>query len=254
MRKLAVIFAAILLFGVIAARAYEIHEESLSYKVMYKWGLIQKKAGTVTIDTRNAGNGFFSSELIGVSASWADKFFSVRDTLRGTINARTIEPVYYEKIAREGGSYKRDLIKYTREGDTVRGDCTRWRLDKKSKKVTETHTDQVSTGFTVDILSAFYYMRHLDYGKMGVGESAVCTIFSGQKKETLHITYHGTEDVKIDGRQEKCFYITFSFTGNGGKKSSDDMHAWISMDSHRIPLLMVGNLPVGSVRCYYTGR
>lgn len=254
MRKTIGLFILTLLAGISSARAYELHDEDLAYKVMYKWGLIKKQAGTVTIETRAAADGFYSSKLIGVSASWADRFFSVRDTLTGTLDSNSLAPVYYEKIAREGGGYKRDVIEYTREGDSVVGRCTRWKLDKKAKKIVETRTDQVSSGFTVDILGAFYYMRHLDYATMQPGESVSCTIFSGQKKETLRITFQGLAPVTIDGSVTDTYYITFTFTGNNGKKSSDDMNAWISTDPQRIPLVMVGNLPVGSIRCYYIGK
>lgn len=246
--------AILLLLCVLGAGAYNLHEESMTYKVMFKWGLINKQAGTVTIETRKDGNDYYSSELIGRSAGWADPFFSVRDTLRATINKSTLEPVFYEKIAREGGDYKHDVIRYTRNGEKVTGKCTRDRQRKKERSVTKIDTTLQATGMTLDILSAFYYMRHLDYSRMKAGEAATATIFSGQRKETLRITYHGTERVQLDNKHILCYYITFTFTGSNGKKSSDDMYAWISVDSARIPLKMKGNLPVGSVNCYYVGE
>ena len=35
------------------------------------------------------------------------------------------------------------------------------------------------------------------------------------------------------------------------KKSSNDIDAYMSTDTRRIPLLLVGHLPVGAVKCYY---
>ena len=32
------------------------------------------------------------------------------------------------------------------------------------------------------------------------------------------------------------------------------MEAWIAADESRIPLRMEGNLPVGKVRCFFTGK
>lgn len=253
MRKLA-IFLVMAFAGYAGAHAYDLQEETMTYKVMYKWGLIHKQAGSVTIETRNDGNGCYSAELTGRSASWADHIFSVRDTLRGVIKSSTLEPVFYEKIAREGGDYKHDVIRYKRSGDKVTGECSRKSKRKKESSVSVTDTTLHSTGMTLDILSAFYYMRHIDYASMKPGDDVKATIFSGRKKETLRITYHGKERVDIDGKRVLCYYITFTFTGNNGKKSSDDMFAWISMERDRIPLMMKGNLPVGSVRCYYTGK
>lgn len=253
MRKISLLIY-LLIAGIVDAAAYNLHEETMTYKVMYKWGLIHKQAGTVEIVTRNDGNGYYSSELTGRSASWADHIFSVRDTLRGVIKSSTLEPMFYEKIAREGGDYKHDVIRYTRASEKITGQCTRTRRRKKETVTTVIDTTLHSTGMTLDILSAFYYMRHIDYATMKPGEAVTATIFSGRKKETLRITYHGKERIDIDSRRVLCYYITFTFTGDNGKKSSDDMFAWISMESSRIPLMMKGNLPVGSVRCYYTGK
>ncbi len=41
---------------------------------------------------------------------------------------------------------------------------------------------------------------------------------------------------------------------DGGKKTSDDMDAWISADARRIPVRLEGKLPVGKVHCVYTGQ
>lgn len=245
------IFLLLTLFIPLRAAAYDIHEESIKYRVMYKWGLINKQAGSVTIDTRAGKNGRFTSELTGRSASWADHIYSVRDTLRGVIDASTYEPVIYEKIAREGGDYKYDRITFRRNGKNVTGECHRIQRKKNDKQNTEIHTTLEATGMTVDILSAFYYMRHLDYSKMQPDESVRATIFSGRRKEILRITYHGIEQLRLGRNQEaETYYITFTFTGDEGRKSSDDMFAWISTDQRRVPLKMKGNLPIGSVQCF----
>lgn len=233
------------------APAYEPTVEHLKYRVMYKWGLINKQAGSVTLSTHDFNDGYFKSTLIGRSATWADKFFSVRDTLMGTIMADRLEPVYYEKIAREGGDFKRDVITYDRSTPTVTGDCQRWRQKKKSTEVIHSTVSITGTGVTLDMLSAFYYMRHIDYHSMKIGQDVTTNIFSGQKKEILKITYKGTRTIEVAGKNYNSYYISFSFTGDNGKKSSDDIFAWISTDSNRIPLMLLGNLTIGSIRCYY---
>lgn len=244
------------LFTALAAAAqtapgYKPAVETLKYRVMYKWGLINKQAGTVTLSTHDFSDGYFKSTLIGRSATWADRFFTVRDTLMGTIMADKLEPVYYEKIAREGGDFKRDIITYDRTSASVTGDCQRWRLKKKSTETVHSTVSIVGTGVTLDMLSSFYYMRHIDYPSMKVGDSVTTNIFSGQKKEILKIVYKGKRSVEVAGETHDCYYISFSFTGDNGKKSSDDIFAWISTDSNRIPLMLLGNLSIGSIRCYY---
>lgn len=251
MRKiLTILVLAASIYAASGQQAYVPSVEKLSYKVMYKWGLISKQAGTVTLETHDFSDGYFKSTLLGRSASWADKFYSVRDTLTGTIMRESLEPVYYEKVAREGGDFKRDMIEYDRRAGEVTGVCHRWRENKKSKEITYSTVTISGTGTTLDMLSSFYYMRHIDYPSMKPGESVTTNIFSGTKKETLKITYHGIKDVEVNDRKYSCYYIKFTFTTGNGKKSSDDMQAWISTDQGRIPMLLVGNLPIGSIRCY----
>lgn len=152
------------------------------------------------------------------SEKWADAFYSVRDTLLGRMNIATMEPSYYEKITHEGGEYKRDLINYTRKGNHVSATCKRWKQKSKKKPLTESEIKLEAEGLTLDMLSSFYYMRSLDYAAMKPGDKKGLTVFSGKRKERLTITYHGRENVKIDKEEYPAYKISFSFTGEGGKR------------------------------------
>lgn len=249
MRRFSLLLLALALILPAAAKGFA-DGESVNYRVMYKWGLINKQAGTVNITTRPAAAGRFDALLTAKSAKWADSFYEVRDTLMGTLNSLTLEPSYYEKITHEGGKYKRDHIVYTRTGGTTTGLCTRWRQDKK-KKLTQSQITLTATGLTLDMLSAYYYMRSLDYSAMQPGDTRSLTVFSGKRKETLTICYHGRTDIEIDKNHYDTYHITFRFTQEGKKKSSDDMDAWLWADRDNLPIKLEGSLTVGKVQCYY---
>ena len=97
-------------------------------------------------------------------------------------------------------------------------------------------------------------LRAIPYDKWIPGQTETITIFSGKRKEDLTIKYHGIEYVKGDKKTYRCYHITFIFTSDGGRKTSDDMDAWISADSRRIPIRLEGKLPVGKVYCVYSGQ
>lgn len=219
---------------------------------MYKWGLINKQAGTASLSI-NSNNDTYVTQLVAKSEPWADQLYMVRDTLNGRIQKEGFLPLFYEKIAHEGGEFKHDIVNYSRNEDTVIGYCTR--INRKDGKKTGTKKEHVisATGTTVDMLSVFYYMRALNYPEMKNGEVTTLNIFSGKRKEILTITYHGQEDVTYDNKSHNCYHISFTFTSDGNKKTSDDMDAWISTDSRRIPLKLEGSLSVGKVQCFYTG-
>lgn len=247
-----IITAALWLLASLTATAVTFADESLDYKVKYKWGLINKQAGHATLTLKNVGDEYIV-QLTAASEPWADKFFEVRDTLNGVFSRPDFRSKFYEKIAHEGGEYKHDTVRFGYIGSKVTGDCTR----KVVKKGVERVNNQLSLeaeGTTVDMLGAYYYMRSIPYEKWKPGQSETITIFSGKRKEDLTIKYHGIEDAKADKKTYRCYHITFIFTSDGGKKTSDDMDAWISADSRRIPIRLEGKLPVGKVHCVYSGQ
>lgn len=243
--------AALVLLAAVSAHAKTLADETIDYKVKYKWGLIHKQAGHATLTLKNIGDEYIV-QLTATSERWADKFFEVRDTLNGVISRKDFKPQFYEKIAHEGGEYKHDTVRFGYAGSKVTGNCTRKVVKKGEERVNQQLTLEAE-GTTVDMLSAFYYMRSIPYEKWVPGQSETITIFSGKRKEDLTIKYHGIEDAKSDNKTYKCYHITFIFTSDGGKKTSDDMDAWISVDDRRLPIRLEGKLPVGKVHCVYSG-
>ena len=238
--------------GTALALDLNIGNESLNYKVMYKWGLVNKQAGRATLSIRNAG-AHADMQLTARSESWADKFYKVRDTLNGRVTRAGFKPVYYEKIAREGGDHKHDRIDYTYVSAKAIGKCVRRKYDKNGKLTLDEKRTLEAYGTTVDMLSSFYYMRSLPYEKWEPGQVVTMNIYSGKRKELLTIKYIGQDNVKTDGTNYRCYHIKFTFTSAGKKKTSDDMDAWISTGSARVPIKLEGKLPVGKVQCFFTG-
>ena len=72
--------------------------EKLNYVVTYKWGLIQKDAGDVTITKKPHGSGY-ELRLIAKTKPWADKIYKVRDTLTSYTKSSKYSPEHYIYIA-----------------------------------------------------------------------------------------------------------------------------------------------------------
>lgn len=248
---MALLLAALVPFPA-SADTWKVPQETLTYDVMYKWGVINKKAGSVALRTTHNGEKF-NARLTGATAPWADRFYRVRDTLIGVIDTRTFLPQRYEKIAYEGGDFNHDELVFSRSGNSTKANVVHRRKRKKDTQVSETRKELAATGVTLDMLSSFYFMRQLDYSTMKKGGTVRLNVFSGSKKELLTIHFQGVEDVKIGKKKYPAYHITFTFTTDSGKTSSDNMDAWISMGPEKIPLLLEGKLPVGKVRCFYSG-
>ncbi len=89
---------------------------------------------------------------------------------------------------------------------------------------------------------------------MKEGQVSTINIFSGKRKELLTLKYLGRETIKYDNCKYDCYHISFIFTSDGKKKTSDDMEAWITAAPQRIPVKLEGKLPVGKVRCFLISR
>ena len=205
--------------------AKDFSNEVLNYEVVYHWGVIWKHAADATLTTRKTKDGYFA-QLTGKTRSWADKVYPVRDTLKCTMN-NDLKPLQYEKLTHEKDYYARDVIKFS---------------------YNYSHTKAQA----YDMVSVFYMLRNLDYDELSRNKNYTTVIFSGKEKEYLTINYKGVETIKMRaGTKRKAHRIDFRFTQEGGKKSSDNLTAWMSTEADRIPLLLVGKLPVGEVKCYY---
>ncbi len=227
--------------------------ETLHYVISYKWGMIHKDAGDATLTLRKKGE-TYETMLAARTRPWADKFYQVRDTLLCTMNKNNLAPVSYHKITHEKGKYKRDVINYVQSRGITKGDVVKYR--NKDGKWTARKSSLTASGPVFDMLSVFYYLRTLDYDRLSKGHYIYkATVFSGSKSETISIRCLGREKVKLrDKTIREAYKIRFNFTTGGGTKSSDDMDTWISIDSSHIPLYLVGKLPVGEVRAYFTGQ
>ena len=233
---------------VTASAEIKFADETLKYVITYKWGLITKDSGEATLSLKNQGSKYYI-KLTGKTKPWADDLFKVRDTLISVLDKAKFRPISYTKVAHEGGKYAKDVIDYSYAGNHVTGKATKYR-EKKGEKKTES-LELTAEGVTFDMLSVFYWLRSIDPATLPIGQKVTATLFSGSHEETVKIWKVGEQTVKLrDGSKREAWHIRFTFTSKGGKKTSDDIDAWISKDDKRIPLEIKGKLPLGHVCAY----
>ena len=226
--------------------ALTLNNETLNYQIVYHWGVVWKHAGDATLSINKTGSSY-NARLTGKTRSWADKIYPVRDTLKCTM-LNNFRPVKYEKFTHEKSYFAHDIVAFNNGASSTSATCTRYRKNKP------TATLSLSTsGVAYDMLSTFFMLRNLDYTKMAESKVYKTCIFSGKEKETLTIKYQGVKQLQLrDKSRHQAHHIKLQFTQDGGKKSSDDIDAYISTAPDRIPLLVVGKLPIGEIKCYYT--
>lgn len=246
MRKIFIlVFVVISLVLSPLVNALTITNETLNYQVVYHWGIVWKHAADASLTTTKTANGY-SSRLTGKTRSWADKIYPVRDTLKCTMGSN-FRPIKYEKLTHEKSYYAHDIVQFTNSSASTSAQCTRYRKNKPTAKINLT-----ANGIAYDMLSVFFMLRNIDFEKMKSNNTYSTWIFSGKEKEVLTIKYVGIEHIQLrDKSRHQAFHIKLKFTQDNGKKSSDDIDAYISTNAQRIPLMVVGKLPVGEIKCYY---
>jgi hypothetical protein len=229
----------------VKSQAVDFSNEHLNYEIVYHWGVIWKHAGDASLSIKRTSTGYYS-QLVGKTRSWADKIYPVRDTLKCSMNDK-LQPLRYEKLTHEKDYYAHDIVTFSYNYGSTNATGTRIRRGKPNAEISLSAKCQA-----YDMVSVFYMLRNLDYSQMSTSKPVSTVIFSGKQKEYLTITYKGKENIKMrDGTKREAYHIKFRFTQEGGKKSSDNIDAWMSTDAKRIPLLLVGKLPIGEVKCYY---
>lgn len=223
-------------------------DETLKYVITYKWGLITKDSGEATLSLKNQGSNY-NINLTGKTKPWADGMFRVRDTLISVMDKGKFRPLSYTKVAHEGGKYAKDVITYSYSGKHVSGKATKYR--EKNGTIKTENLELSSDGDTFDMLSVFYWLRTIDPATLPIGQKVTATLFSGSHEETVKIWKVGEEYIKLrNGTKQDAWHVRFTFTSKGGKKTSDNIDAWISKDGKRVPLEIKGKLPLGHVCAY----
>ena len=210
--------------------------ETLSYKVVYRWGIVNKQAGRATFINEFDNDGICRAMMYARTEPWADRLYSVRDTLKSIYDSTTRLPYSYIRIAHEGGSYAHDHVIFSNNSNISSAKCVCLRRKKNESTTKRIETNLEANGLAVDLLSSFYYLRGLN-------------ILSGKRKEILKITYTGLESIKINNNEEKCHKIIFTFSSKSGKTTSSPIKAWLSTDAKCIPMKIEGELKIGKVQC-----
>lgn len=223
--------------------------ENLSYRVTYKWGLIQKVAGSAGITLTKKSDGYHAI-LTARTQPWADKIFMVRDTLSGIMRLEDMSPLLYDKSTYEDKQYRHDIIKYTYHGNRAIANVERFKRNRNGK--TETADTLMSALLpAVDMLSVYYFVRRLPFESMKKGTVSKANIFSGKKIEKLAVTYDGDERIDMNGKKYDCYKISFMFSSERIKNSSKPMKAWLLKTETRIPVKLEGELPIGKIQILY---
>jgi len=214
----------------ILPNSYFKNGELISYVLRY--GFIT--GGQATIEVKDSSldmRNLFQLIAIAKTTGIADKLFHVRDEYESFINKESGLPDLAIQNVKEGKTYKYyNEARYYRKNNLI----------VSSKSGEHKVKDSI-----LDILSAFYYVRRVDFSKIKEGDSIKLITFFSDDIFPLELRYKGKETIRTKLGKIKC--LKFAPVVDPGRvfKSRDDMLIWYTDDANRIPIKIIFELKVG---------
>ena len=219
-------------FSIQKERAFK-RGEVLEYRVHYGWINAGEAVLEVTKENKQI-NGKSTYHMVGTGRSVGafNWFFKVRDRYETFMDEEELVPLVFIRRVNEGGFIINQDQEYYHEKNRV----------KTNGKLME-----VPSGIQ-DMLSAFYYSRHLDYSNAVAGDEFTVITFVDDEVFPLKIRYMGKETISNDLGTFRC--IKFHPVVQEGRvfDADKDLTVWITDDKNRIPVRIEAKLFVGSAR------
>jgi hypothetical protein len=223
--------------------------ERLHYKVSYNWQFVWVEAGKVTFEVDSLQNNYppaYHFKSFGKSLSTYDWLFKVRDNFQSVADAENFKPYWYKRNTREGDYWVDNRLDF---------DYTNNRIIAKTENTHRGITiDTLAlNGFVMDLQTAVYYARSLDFNAMKVDEKISFNVIIDGEFYELFVRYRGIEVIEnYDGQIYRCHKFSALLVEGTIFKGGEDLSVWVTDDNNHIPILVEAKILVGSVKAYFT--
>lgn len=220
-------------------------EEVLHYRATYKWGLLWAEAGAVTFsvkDTSIAGKDLYSFYSYGTSLPKWDWFFKVRSTYESITN-ETFEPQSFTRRGQEGSNHYYNHYVFAGDSATIR---------QVNKDGIESNRNIAISECAMDVVSAIYYCRSLDFASKNPDEVIPLEMVMDGRVHQSYVKYKGIVDVRHPDQRERipCFHFRPLLMEGSVFKAGENMDVYVTADDRKIPVYVRTGLRVGHARIW----
>ncbi len=160
-----------------------------------------------------------------------DWFFKVRDRYESYLDVEGLFPWRFEQHIREGG-FSKDYSAF---------------FDHRRGKAKTTDGEFTITPYVHDIISAFYFVRTIDFSAMKKGGRIKLQNFYEGKIHDLWVVYHGKERVSVPAGTFDCIMVEPLVKEGGLFKSEGSIMVWLTDDVIRMPVKVKTKVVIGSI-------
>ena len=169
----------------------------------------------------------------------ANKIFKVTDIYESYFDKESGMPVLAIQNIHEGKSYKyyNEVI-----------------FNRKTNMVKSTKSGEHKVPENImDVMSAFYYVRRVDFAKLKNGDIIKIPAFFADTIFPLELRFCGRESIDTEWGQIKCVKLAPIVEPGRVFKSKDDMFIWYTEDDARLLAQITMEMVVGHVTVELTG-
>jgi hypothetical protein len=212
--------------------------ESGKYKVYYdSWLTYRINAGVGLISIKDDvkmfnGRPTFHFEVIGKSVGLFNWFFKVDDRFESYADEETIVPYHFVRRTSEGSFTYEDDIDFDQENHIA-----------KSRRKEKPVPPDVK-----DIVSAFYYMRTIDFSDAEPGDEFYLDFYLDDSAYVSKIIYEGKEIVETSLGKFRCLKFRPMVAQGEIFQEPYPMTLWVTDDRNKAPILGKSAVIVGTVK------
>lgn len=215
---------------------------TVNYSVSYRWGFINKTAGSGTVTTSSDADGRFTGRLEGHSIPWGGRIYSIEDELQAVMTPGAPLGLDTERVTMSRGIYYKPEV-----GQPVAfsyDDPSSYWSTAGGGTLNCSASTREAVSITTDMLSIFYYANSIDFDGLAEGQHVqVPVIEADGARRSISIVYGGEQTVNLGEAEVACYAILFNYDYNGAP-SSYPVNCWISKEG-RIPVIFSAKLEIG---------
>jgi len=178
----------------------------------------------------------YKVKVYGKSIGAFDLFLRIRDTWISYIDTASMIPhISFRNI--EEGRYRKNETVY---------------FDQKNHTVEVVEKDEESKQYNVpeniqDMISAYYYLRTLDFDKFNIGDTIDLDAFFEDEIYNVKVKYMGKGKVKNKLGKFGAIKLIPVMPDNDLFEQGSSIRIWLSDDKNKIPVKIEADMFVGSV-------
>ncbi|MCX8056030.1 MAG: DUF3108 domain-containing protein [Ignavibacteria bacterium] len=205
--------------------------EKLTFDVNY--GFVTAGIATFSIPEIKtmAGRKVFRIKFEVNTVPTFDPFFKVRDRYETYLDVEGIFPWRFEQHIREG-KYSRDFSAF---------------FDQRRNVAKTSEGTYKIPPYVHDIVSAFFYVRTLDFSNFKKGDKIKLQNFYKDKTYDLEVLYHGKEVVTVKAGKFRCIVVEPLVQEGGLFKSEGSILIWLTDDDVKMPVKVKTKVVIGAI-------